>query len=247
MPLSEPERLLDEEPPGVIRDISPGDEMYEDDIERYLDVGRSALRSVRLALAAAGAAEPGRVLDLPCGHGRVMRMLKAAFPDAELTACDIDEDGIRFCAEIFGAAPVLSRDDPSEIAVEGRFDLIWCGSLLTHFDAYRWPPFLSFFAESLAPGGVLVFTTHGETAAERWRTADRIEVARPIENVIADYEDDGFGYSDYPSAPKLYGLSISSPSWVCAQLARVRELRLVGYAEAAWGGYQDVVSLVREA
>ena len=46
------------------------------------------------------------MLDFACGHGRVMRTLKAAFPDALLTACDIDRDGVDFCARTFGAAPV---------------------------------------------------------------------------------------------------------------------------------------------
>src|SRR5581483_10052394 len=81
---------IDLEPPGVIRRISPRDEMYAGDADHYFGVGRSALRCVRLAMLAAGKQRVCRILDLPSGHGRVLRYLKAAFPEARLTACDLD-------------------------------------------------------------------------------------------------------------------------------------------------------------
>ena len=82
------------------------------------------------------------ILDLPCGHGRVMRWLRATFPKASLTACDIDGDGVSFCAETFGARPALSSTDPEDLVL-GTFDLIWCGSLLTHLRPGDWDRWLS--------------------------------------------------------------------------------------------------------
>ena len=60
-------------------------------------------------------ADVKRILDLPCGHGRVLRYLSAAFPEAEITACDIMREGVDFCASTFGAIPVYSQDDPQQI------------------------------------------------------------------------------------------------------------------------------------
>src|SRR5437870_5495298 len=101
----------------VLRDHPP-----DHALSHYLESGRAAL-------TAAGKTDVRRILDLPCGHGRVLRVLKAAFPGAALTACDIDRDGVDFCASRFGAEPVYSVEDPGRIPVRGPFDLIWVGSL----------------------------------------------------------------------------------------------------------------------
>jgi hypothetical protein len=69
-------------------------------------------------------------------------MLKAAFPGAELTACDIDRDAVEFCAETFGAVPVCAETRPEQIRFDREFDLIWSGSLFTHLEAERFGGFL---------------------------------------------------------------------------------------------------------
>src|SRR5215470_6242471 len=122
----------------IIRTISPNERMAPGDKGHYFRVGLSALESIRVSLQAAGksAADVRHILDLPCGHGRVLRYLKAGFPAAEITACDLMRDGVDFCASTFGAVPVYSHDDPAKIPLgHNVFDLIWVGSLFTHFDA----------------------------------------------------------------------------------------------------------------
>src|SRR5262245_38284150 len=115
--------------------IGEGDEMFTGDLESYLSVTYSAIAQIGHAMTACGITSFERVLDLPCGHGRAMRGLRAAFPEAELTACDVNREGVDFCAERFGAVPVYSDPDPERIPLEGTYDLIWVGSLLTHLDA----------------------------------------------------------------------------------------------------------------
>jgi hypothetical protein len=66
-----------------------------------------------------------------------MRALRASFPEAEITASDIDGDAVGFCASLFGATPVLVSPDASNVRLAGDFDLIGSGSLLTHLDADR--------------------------------------------------------------------------------------------------------------
>src|SRR5262249_45606967 len=92
--------------------ISPDERMPTTDVAGYLAVGESALKAIRLALLTARAPQPGEILDLPCGHGRVLRWLAAAFPEARLTACDLLRDGVDFCASAFGAAPIYSVPAP---------------------------------------------------------------------------------------------------------------------------------------
>ena len=251
--------------PGVIEEISPNDQMHEASPEYYFQAGQLALRCVRLALLSAGRTDAARILDLPCGHGRVLRILKAAFPEASLTACDINRDGVDFCAQTLGATPVYSAPHPRDVELDDRFDLIWVGSLLTHLDLEGTRAFLDLFESLLEPGGVLVFTTHGRMIADRVRAGlategmkkreveERYGVSRPhllwgmsyqqVGTLLEGYESDGFGYSDWfteqqrekLSMPLNYGISIADPSWVCAELERRSSLRLVLYKEAGWG------------
>src|SRR4026209_2499520 len=98
----------------VIDEISPNDVMYRSSPpERYWELGEAAVQAIRLSLQAAKRPDPTNILDLPSGHGRVLRTLKAAYPDARLTACDIDPDAIEFCARVLGATPIQSHADPS--------------------------------------------------------------------------------------------------------------------------------------
>ncbi len=152
----------------MIEDISPRDHMFRVR-ERYLRAGQKALDCIRLGMLAAERTTVASALDLPSGHGRVLRWIKAEFPDARLGAGDIDHDGVDFCAATFGATPVYGREDPADVEIDAPYELIWCGSLFTHLPPERWEGFLALFERALVPEGLLVFTTHGRRIAERIR------------------------------------------------------------------------------
>ena len=231
--------------------IADGDEMFERHAppdqawNHYFSCGRSALRAIRLALAAAGTPSVRRILDLPCGHGRVLRVLKSAFPTAELHACDLEKSGVDFCAKQFGARPIYSHPEPRKIGLEGRYDLIWVGSLMTHLDASRWPGFLTLFRDSLATGGVCVFTVHGQHAAKLIESGMTNYGLNRATDLLRPYQRKGFAYSAYPG--QEYGISLSSLGWVCGQLAKLPESRLVMYTERGWADHQDVVATAAAA
>jgi len=235
---------------NVSTDLSPSDEMFTGDRRHYFSVGQSALQCIGCSLVAARL-EPEsvrRILDLPCGHGRVLRYLRAAFPSAEIIACDLQRDGVDYCARTFGAFPVYSAEAPEEIPVEQRTcDLIWVGSLLTHLDGPLWLRFFDFFRRSLRPGGVLVFTTHGRAAYDRMvrQGVDYGLSSEGLENVRTGYERVGFGYADYATA-NSYGISLSSAAWVFQQIASIPEVSVVHFSERAWDDHQDVYACVRD-
>jgi hypothetical protein len=74
-------------------------------------------------MLAAGIETFTNILDLPCGHGRVLRHLQHAFPRAQLTACDVNMSATEFCARTFGATPVQGNESPQKIALKGNYDL----------------------------------------------------------------------------------------------------------------------------
>ncbi len=231
----------------VVGEISPEDIMYGDNFSAYLGTGVSALDSIRRALAAAARPAPARILDFGCGHGRVLRVLKAAFPAAALTACDLDPSAVEFCARALGAAPVVSSRRLSEVRIDGRFDLVWSGSLLTHVDQADWSEALSLFGSLLEDSGVLVFSTAGPSSARMLRAGEVDYGLQPgqIESLLEQYERSGFGYVDYPRQGG-YGISLATPARVARAVEAAGGLRLLSHEERAWDTHQDVVAAIAE-
>jgi SAM-dependent methyltransferase len=233
--------------PGMDVTIAPNDGMYLRTVPQvfamanYLQSGRTALACIRAAQLVSGTGPVQRILDLPCGHGRVLRVLKAAYPAAELVACDIDHDGVNFCVSQFGATGVYSVADPHAIPIQGPFDLIWCGSLMTHFDAPRWPHFLQRFRSWLSATGVCVFTTHGVGAVEYLEHGRfNYGVANPLE-LLKRYHREGFAYQSYADN-RAYGVSLTSIAWVTNQIAKLPRTRIVLVAEKGWHNHHDAIA-----
>ena len=233
----------------MIEEISPLDLMWEKDAKEYFEIAEAGLECVRRGLHAAESELAHRILDFGCGHGRVMRALRVGFPDAQLTACDLDEDGVRFCVERFGAHGVVSTADITRISLPDTYEVIWCGSVLTHLDVPQWKQLLGRFAGWLEPGGVLVFTTHGP------RTAATLRAGRwsygladhEIEVLLSRYDGAaGFGYVEYPGQTG-YGFSISDPALVQEFLGAFEDLVLLAFEDGGWYRYQDAFSCMRTA
>jgi SAM-dependent methyltransferase len=233
---------------GVSREIAEGDGMYRENRDHYFETGESALHAIESALFAARrpASSVASLLDLPCGYGRVLRFLRKAFPHAELTACDLNRDGVEFCARTFRARGLVSREDPRAIPLRAEFDVIWCGSLLTHFDAARCEAFLGQFQRWLHPNGILVFTTHGRRCEVELTTGrNRCGLdERQVAALLKEYHRTGFGYVDYAPGSG-YGISLSLPSYVLSHFVQRPGWQLLGYREGGWDRRQDVVCLQR--
>ena len=234
---------------GVCEEIAPGDEMFAGDRTHYFGVGQSALHCISTALGAVKkpSQEIRRILDLPCGHGRVMRFLKASFPNATLTGCDLNRGAVDFCAQTFGAKPVYSNADVGQIPLQEKFDLIWCGSLLTHLREETCLDLVKWFHARLNPGALVIFTLHGRWV-ERSLATRRYTYGLPHERVdelLQDYYNTGFGYTDYPGQTN-YGISVCSPAFVVGRLVATPDLKLVNYHEKGWDNHQDVVCLQRQ-
>lgn len=227
--------------------ISPHDGMYKGDGNHYFRVGLSAVDCIDAAIAAGGNSDPEKILDLPCGHGRVLRFLVHRFPDAVLMACDLDTDGVDFCIDTFAVSGVYSKPDLSALSLENQFDLIWCGSLVTHLDEPRIVALMQLFQRHLVPGGLLVFTAAGERVAE-WMLSGEFDygIAKAaIPRITSQYRDGGYAYADYPYMPD-YGISLTAPAWIRKSIEQVRGLREVYFAAHGWDNHQDVYGFCKE-
>lgn len=179
--------------------ISSKDDMYiAGNGDHYFKAGLSAIGCIDEALQAGGTTV-NEILDLPSGYGRVLRLLVHRFPKARITACDLMPDAIRFCAETFGATPAQSSYDVEELSFATKFDLIWCGSLITHLDADRTRALLRFFAKQLTAEGLVVLSTHGDFVPTQFDMA-RFFGLNPssIPRLLKAFREQGHGYVDYP-------------------------------------------------
>lgn len=217
--------------------------MFKSGPEHYLASGISAMRCIRAAMDVVGADWDGlsRILDLPCGYGRVMRLLRQACPQVEMTGCEIDAEAVRFCQMEFGAVPVVSEIPISKVVMGDRFDLIWCGSLLTHVDEAAPLGFLRFFRSHLIDGGLCLFTTHGRVPTD-WMRSGKVtyglsDVVRA--SILAGYDSGNYAYADYPHAEN-YGISAAVPECMRVLAGQVAGWRECLFLDHGWDDCQDV-------
>jgi SAM-dependent methyltransferase len=249
--LSEVSDFLDGASLKVSDKMIADDPMYAYNPSIYYVAGQSALRSIRLAMLAARRDTANSILDFACGAGRVMRVLRAAFPDAALTACDVRPERIEFCEKQFGATPVLGTQQTDQICdldLGGPFDVIWCGSLLTHVDSNAWVEFVKLWGSALKPGGVVVYTVYGRYIVNALRTGSKLLGLSPqqVEDVLRDYDETGFGFRPVFAPEMNFGDCVVSRTWACAQLERAPDLELLLYTERGWLDDQDVVACVKQ-
>ena len=231
----------------VSQEIAESDEMHAaGDPAHYFAVGQSAINAIAQGMLLSGMTDPRTVLDMACGHGRVLRHMRVFFPDARLVACDILRSGVDHCTETFGVEGVYASEDFAEVRFGCSFDVVWCGSLLTHLPEKRFGDCLTLLIDSLSNGGVLVATTVGRFAIwvqenlgmymsdERFAPAER------------GFSESGFGFAKYPGADD-FGIALSSPSSTLGMIAKRPNVRILGYQERGWDDQQDVFILARSS
>lgn len=225
--------------------MSPGETMPG---PNYLWVGQSAIEVIMAAIAASQAKEIRHVLDLPCGHGRVLRHLAQAFPQATIDASDVDEEGVQFCAKAFGARPLVSRADLTMMSFPAEYDLIWIGSLFTHLPygiTRRW---LTHLSGQLSPTGIIVATFHGRWTTRVQKISPHISDEAKWAGIMEDFIGKGYGFRSYETeeghsfGEGSYGVSVSKPHAIVKMIEGIPDVRIFMYQEQGWGDNLDVVA-----
>ena len=222
----------------------PGDVMYRTGANWYWSSGRSALQVISSVLAFSWITQVRRVLDLPCGHGRVTRHLRAAFPEAELYCCDIDGEGAAFCAAEFKGVAIESQPDLTRVPLPGDLDLIWVGSLFTHLDQPRTASWLAYLVEHLRPHGIIVATFHGLFLPDMVSRAPDLDGAS-LTKINKGFTTSGWGYDTYRGSAD-YGFSRSHPATVMRMATEIPQTRVIAFIERGWCYHQDVLALAKQ-
>lgn len=230
------------------RVLSPQDGMLAPGLEeQYFDLGRRALELALFSGRLCDKPHYPDILDLPCGHGRVLRWLRAGYEYAHITACDLDQGAVDFCRDTFRAHGVYSKPDLHQVDFDRQFDLVWCGSLLTHLHEAAWRRALDALIRATKECGVLIFSTQGRcytSLLSRGRTNLAENINKPA--LLEEFAARGFAYQRYFEPEHGdYGVSVTSPEWIGRVLQQYPDMILRAYLEEAWG-LQDVVILYRK-
>lgn len=223
-------------------------------IEQYKEIGLDALRIMVASLITAQRDPPKRILDFPSGSGRVTRHMRAYFPEAVIGACDLYKGHVDFCVQNFGATAIMSKENLDDLNVGADWDLIFCGSLLTHLPPELFWKAIDFMSRSLSPTGIAIITLEGRRSeyiqASKWH----IVAPHLFESVTATLEPEGFGYVDYDHTNRMkdkfdkqssYGATFARPWWTMKGLTRRLDVRVLSYTEGAWNDHQDVLVIGR--
>ena len=163
---------------GVCCEISPRDDIYRffdghptsvNPLRDYFADGWRTMSELMLLLESVqrpllGA---GSFLEFASGHGRFTRHLVKALGAQRVTVSDVVSDAVAFAQQALGAAGFVSTARPQDLAWPQRHDVVFVLSLFSHLPRATWAAWLRRLWDAVAPGGVLVFTTHGDFAAQR--------------------------------------------------------------------------------
>lgn len=137
-------------------------------------------------------------LEFACGFGRFTRHLVKRLPAAALTVSDIVPEAMAFLPAQFPLQAVASTHRPEDLVLPRQYQVIFVLSLFTHLPANTWNRWLATLWAATAPDGLLVFSTHGRSCAERANIlldADGFAFFGGSESTALDQSDYGVSYT----------------------------------------------------
>lgn len=174
-----------------------------------------------------------RVLEFASGHGRFTRHLVKALGPERVVVSDVVPSAVEFSRNTFAVDGFLSASVPEEVQWPGRYDLVFVLSLFSHLPRSTWSRWLVVLYAAVAPGGLLVFSTHGVKAAN-------------FDHVTMDDEGYFFAASSESTAidEQEYGTTFTSEAFVLARIAETLGAdKLVHKSPVHFWNHQDAYVL----
>lgn len=205
----------------VIAQIDPRDDIFRffekherarNPIREYLSDGWRTLSELLILLEKLNIrlSDCGSFLEFASGFGRFTRHLVNAVGCSHLFVSDVVDGSVDFLRDTFGVSGFYSSLDPRQMEVEKKFEIIFVLSLFSHLPEASWQPWISKLMSMLEPGGVLIFTTHGERAC------------RDMGYVLPE---GGYGFVEQSESRTLegacYGTTFASEQYVTTALGNI--------------------------
>lgn len=236
--------------------IHPDDDMFTGSLEHYTSVGQQLTDHVVAASRMLGQHAPPRVLELPCGYGRVTRHLVEAFPAHDIWASDIMVPAVAFVEAEFGVNghPAVAPFNELTGLENQTFDLAVMGSLVTHLSAANASTLLRHLFRVIKPGGVAIVTTHGLRSRQLVAEGDIYQVGKSARQHLCDqFDQDRFGFVNYLPDHTFeaktvdyigdsYGISLIPDRWM-SEVAESNGMDIVKKQAGGWDDHQDIYFL----
>jgi SAM-dependent methyltransferase len=203
------------------------------------------------ALVSAGIemADVESALDFGCSSGRVLSVLRAAYPQTTWHGCDPNAPAIEWASEnLPGIEFFVSGNAPPLPLADGSLDMVYAISIWSHFAPELG---LSWFEEMhrlIRSGGHLVCTTHGLTSVAYSAAHGRSE--EQVEEILDSLYRQGSWYApefgeegDWGVVNPDWGTAFLSPEWMLTHLCP--RWRVLEFAPGRNQENQDVYVLQR--
>jgi SAM-dependent methyltransferase len=243
IPAAPPPPIADDEPePDDVLPLPTADGRFSvagtDDVEVFVVLGRAGYKALKGSLRRAGieTSSLGRVLDFGCGVGRVLRYWHA-HPDVELHGTDLNPQSIAWSQENLGFARFKTNSiEPVLDYPDGYFGLVYALSVFTHLPEPMQAPWLAEVLRIIRPGGLLYFTTHGDSYRRMLEPDLQVKFDRD-ELIVGGVDDPGSNYCG----------AFHPPNYVKQQLLKPFGLELLEFLpEGAAGNPTQDSWLVRK-
>ncbi len=137
----------------------------------FINSGKASLVDLEIALSTVGynLTDFKKILDWGCGCGRITRHMSEIKNYAEIHGCDIDAEAINWSKTHIPFVNFSICDGlPPTLYPNNYFDFIFSHSVMTHLDENYQDAWLAELKRILKPGGVIILSTHGDTAISTW-------------------------------------------------------------------------------
>jgi glycosyltransferase involved in cell wall biosynthesis/SAM-dependent methyltransferase len=231
---------------NFVYDIHPNDAMYQflknhpqikEPLNEYFISGESMVHTLNGILAdqKINPADVASFLDFAAGYGRFTRFLPSMFPSGSITVSDIDRDAVDFCREKLHVEGFYSSEDPDDVSIQKKFDVIWVASLFSHLSLAPWEAWIKKLYGMLNDGGIVIFSTHG---CHCFTLLD--ETTR--QNAV--HADHGFYFLKQSEidklSPEVYGTAYVSKEFVTRLVEKDQLGQIVGYYPKKLWDFQDI-------
>lgn len=142
-------------------------------LQAYDQVGAAYAQKIVETLRERNPVDHPRILEWGCGPGRVIRQIAVRLgPDpVELHGTDYNPRSIAWCSEaIPGICFGCNGAEPPLAYPADHFDAVYAISVFTHLAGDSQGRWLAEIRRVLRPGGLFIFTTHGDNRLQKLST-----------------------------------------------------------------------------
>jgi len=167
-------------------------------------------------------------LEFACGHGRFTRHLAKVLASGALTVSDVVPGCVAFLQKHWGVRGFESASEPKALSIPEQYDVVFALSLFSHLPESTWHAWLHRLYGAVAPGGILLMTTHGDEAARKSGV---------------DWGESGFAFFAASESQALrgaeYGTTFTSAQFVRNAITAAAAQSTVTHIPSAFWSYQD--------